>query len=147
MYHWCLDAQVCRLGPRLHQQQHHEPISVAMLVQVVVVDSNLKLRGMLPTNIIWQVREDRLGRWRDFPLDLQNQVETEWQKWQEGGAADEVVVHYVWPNAKGDRYRTYEITFLPPGPWCRRTSTQVMSERCAGPCARIEQNPIPWRGK
>ena len=108
MYHWCLDAQVCRLGPRLHQQQHHEPISVAMLDQVVVVDSNLKLRGMLPTNIIWQVKEDGAGRWRDFPLDLQNQVETEWQKWQAGGAADEVVVHYVWPSAKGE-YIPYEI--------------------------------------
>ena len=115
MYHWCLDAQVCRLGPRLHQQQHHEPISVAMLDQVVVVDSNLKLRGMLPTNIIWQVKEDGAGRWRDFPLDLQNQVETEWQKWQEGGAADEVVVHYVWPSAKGDRFWPYEITFFATG--------------------------------
>ena len=31
------------------------------------------------------------------------------------GAADEVVVHYVWPNAKGDRYRTYEITFFATG--------------------------------
>ena len=32
-----------------------------------------------------------------------------WQRWQEGGAADEVVIEYVWPNAKGDRFSTYEI--------------------------------------
>ena len=36
---------------------------------------------------------------QDFPLVLQNQIETEWQKWQEKGAADEVVVNYVWPSA------------------------------------------------
>ena len=93
----------------LHQQQHHEPISVAILAQVTKSGSNLKRSLMPPTSIIWQVREDQHGRWRDFPLDLQNQVETEWQRWQEGGAADEVVVHYVWPNAKCDRFSPYEI--------------------------------------
>ena len=47
----------------------------------------------------WQVQEDQYGRWRDFPLELLNQIEREWQKWQEKGAADEVVVNYVWPSA------------------------------------------------
>ena len=80
-----------------------------MLGQVAIFGSNLKLSLMPSTTIIWQVREDQHGRWRDFPLDLQNQVETEWQRWQEGGAADEVVIEYVWPNAKGDRFSPYEI--------------------------------------
>ena len=65
---------------------------------------------MPPKSIIWQVQHDR-NLWRDFPLELQNLVETEWQQWQDGGAADELVIDFVWPNKDGTKFTPYEIVF------------------------------------
>ena len=66
---------------------------------------------MAPPLIIWQVKEDQRGRWRDFPFGLANQIEKEWQAWQKQGQDCEMVVDYVWPNSKGDVFTPYEIVF------------------------------------
>ena len=66
---------------------------------------------MAPPHIIWQVKEDQRGRWRDFPLGLATQIEIEWQAWQKQGQDCEMVVDYVWPNHKHDAFTPYEIVF------------------------------------
>ena len=66
---------------------------------------------MASPRIIWQVKEDQHGRWRDFPLGLATQIEIEWQAWQKQGQDGEMVVDYVWPNSKGDVFTPYEIVF------------------------------------
>ena len=61
--------------------------------------------------IIWQVSEDTSHRWRDFPVDLQDLVEEQWQIWRGNGAPGQLVIEYSWPNKKGDQRTPYEIVF------------------------------------
>ena len=55
------------------------------------------------------MQEDDHGRWRDFPLHLQSEVESQFQTWKASGAPGVLVVEFVWPNAKNDGFTPYEI--------------------------------------
>ena len=60
--------------------------------------------------IVWQVSEDNRHRWRDFPAELQDSVEEQWQIWREHGMPGHLVIEYSWPM-KGDKRTPYQIVF------------------------------------
>ena len=58
---------------------------------------------------MWQVQEDQGGRWRDFPEALRQQVERQYMEWAKSGRLGELVVEFIWPNAKQTSFTPYEI--------------------------------------
>ena len=60
--------------------------------------------------IVWQVSEDNSYRWRDFPAELQDLVEEQWQIWRGHGMPGHLVIEYSWPM-KGDKHTLYQIVF------------------------------------
>ena len=76
--------------------------------------------------IVWQVSEDNSYRWRDFPAELQDLVEEQWQIWRGHGMPGHLVIEYSWPM-KGDKHTLYQIVFA---------NGAIMQENMSTQCKR-----------